>query len=385
MPAARDTAWIVERARSIGFSLCGVAPASAFPELERLPEWLARGYAGQMNYLEDPRRASPALVMDGARSVVVCALLYNTAHPRTAEAAVQPSTAAAGDGSPRGWISRYAWGDDYHHVLREKLDRLVAAMRAEFSGPFEARAYVDTGPVLERVAAKHAGLGWLAKNTCLIHPELGSWLFLGVIVTTLDLVPSLGPGEAPQPDLCGQCTLCIDACPTRALVEPYVLDARRCISYLTIEHCGSPPEELRQAIGAHVFGCDICQDVCPYNNRAPVTKLMEFQPRSLGESNETRKSKNENRTERWADLCAPALEWLASLTEEQYQQVFCGSAMKRAKYQGLVRNACVALGNAAPRLTPTERERVRALLARLSASPDAVIAEQAAWALARMD
>ena len=381
MAGARETDWLVQQARSLGFSLCGVAPAAAFPELARLPEWLSRGYAGPMRYLQDPRRSAPASVLEGARSLIVCAASYNTPHPHTAEAAlaaapthiyrqhtgegISPSPPCdLQEGGPRGWISRYAWGDDYHRVLEEKLELLIAAMRREFPDPFIARAYVDTGPIVERVAARHAGLGWLAKNTCLIHPQLGSWLFLGVILTTLELSPSLPPGQPPQPDLCGQCTLCIDACPTSALVEPYVLDARLCISSLTIEHRGTLPQELRPAMGAHVFGCDICQDVCPYNRKAPATAAPEFQPR--------------------AGLFAPALEWLASLSEREYQEVFRGSAMKRAKYQGLVRNACVALGNAAPRLAPPARERVRALLARLSASADPVIAEHAAWALARV-
>jgi epoxyqueuosine reductase len=355
----RDTEWVVRQAGSLGFSLCGVAPAAQFPELERLPDWLARGYAGEMDYLVDPRRTSPLRILEGARSVIVCALNYNTAQPHTSEA----RASSQGD-TPRGWISRYAWGEDYHRVVAERLERLVAAMQEKFPGPFAARAYVDTGPIHERVAAKYAGLGWLAKNTCLIHPELGSWLFLGVIVTTLELTPSLGPGQAPQPDLCGQCTLCIDACPTQALVEPYVLDARRCISYLTIEHRGSVPAKLRPAIGTHVYGCDICQDVCPFNRKAPVT-AAEFEPQP-------------------AELFAPELEWLASLSTEEYRDVFRGSAMKRAKYQGLVRNACVALGNAAGSLTPGARRRICVLLERLSASGDGVTAEHAAWALARL-
>jgi len=391
MAGTRDTAWLVEQARLLGFSLCGVAPADEFPELARLPEWLASGYAGQMDYLSDPRRAAPARMLPGARSLVVCALNYNAARPHTADALLSDAStslyrqqdggsvsenprADSSSDAPRGWISRYAWGEDYHRVLGEKLERLLAAMRQQFGEGFAARAYVDTGPVVERVAAKHAGLGWLAKNTCLIHPELGSWLFLGVIVTTLELAPTLGPGQPPQPDLCGQCTLCIDACPTSALVEPYVLDARLCISYLTIEHRGSLPEELRAAMGAHVFGCDICQDVCPFNRKAPVTALAEFQPRRV-----------EHKGENWPEeLFAPPLEWLASLPEEEYRETFRGSAMKRAKYQGLVRNACVALGNAAPHLSPTARPRVRALLERLVASADPVIAEHAGWALTRL-
>ena len=202
-------------------------------------------------------------------------------------------------------------------------------MRREFPEPFEARAYVDTGPIVERVAAKYAGLGWLAKNTCLINEELGSWLFLGVIVTTLDLAASLGAAETPAPDLCGNCSLCIDACPTGAIVEPYVLDARRCISYLTIELRGAIPAEFREPIGRHVFGCDICQDVCPWNRRAPVTALPNFQPR-----------RHEERS-----FFSPDLEWLISLTEEEFRDVFRGSPVKRTKWRGLVRNACIAIGN----------------------------------------
>jgi len=417
MPGAIGTEWVVEQARSLGFSLCGVAPAGEFPELERLPEWLARGYAGQMNYLADPRRASPARVLDGARSLIVCALLYNTDRPHTAEMTVPHAftnryrqegggRVGAADGlpqdAPRARISRYAWGDDYHRVLGERLERLVASLRAAIPVPFEARAYVDTGPVVERVAAKYAGLGWLGKNTCLIHPELGSWLFLGVIVTTLDLAPSLTPGEPAQPDLCGQCTLCLEACPTGALIAPYQMDARRCISYLTIEHRGALPDEWRASMGAHVFGCDICQDVCPFNRRAPVTEMPEFRPRSVEGKSENRNSSaaaDENRTEktegscavansgglRPADLCASPLEWLAALSTEDYRKTFRRSAVKRAKFQGLVRNACVALGNATGTLTPGARERVHALLGRLAASPDGVIAEHAAWALARLE
>jgi epoxyqueuosine reductase len=389
MTAATHTTWIAE----------------TFPELARLPEWLSAGYGGQMNYLADPRRESVVSILQGARSLIVCALVYNTAWPHTGETAAAHAAGASRTShrqetekadAPRGWISRYAWGDDYHRVVGERLDRLVAAMRAGIAGPFEARPYVDTGPLSERVAAKHAGLGWLGKNTCLIHPEIGSWFFLGVIVTTLELAPTLGPegvlGDEPQPDLCGQCTLCLDACPTGAFVEAGVMDARRCISYLTIEHRGSLPEELRAAMGAHVYGCDICQDVCPYNHNAPVTEMVEFAPRRLVEKGEDRNSKIEIRPENSAtdaasaptDLFAPALEWLASLSEEEYRRVFRGSAMKRAKYQGLVRNACVALGNSARGLAPPARERAVALLSRLQASPDAVIAEHAAWALGRL-
>ena len=253
MNAAEKTRWICERAKAVGFDLCGIAHVDALAELAHLPEWLERGYGGEMNYLRDPRRADPRLVLEGARSLIVVALNYNTPHPYSTEAAATMD----GEDPPRGWISRYAWGDDYHEVLGDKLETLLAAMRAQFAEPFEARAYVDTGPVVERVAAKHAGLGWLAKNTCLINEELGSWLFLGVIVTTLELAPSLVPGELPPADLCGNCRLCLDACPTQAFPEPYVLDARRCISYLTIELRDAIPEEFRATFGHAVIGCDI--------------------------------------------------------------------------------------------------------------------------------
>src|SRR5579864_1237313 len=265
----------IELARAAGFDLCGIAPAAEFPELARQEEWLERGHAGEMRYLHDARRRSPAHAMQGARSVIVCALNYNTSLPSSTDAAA-PASPHAG---PRGWISRYAWGDDYHNVLGEKLETLIGHLRNEFAEPFEARAYVDTGPIVERVAAKYAGLGWLAKNTCLINGDLGSWLFLGTIVTTLNLAASPGAAETPAPDLCGNCSLCIDACPTSALVEPYVLDARRCISYLTIELRGAIPEELRAAMGWQVFGCDICQDVCPWNRTASATPVAAFQPR----------------------------------------------------------------------------------------------------------
>src|SRR5271155_2759819 len=274
--ATERTSWILEQARGMGFDLCGIAPAEAFEELRRMPEWLERGYGGEMNYLRDERRSDPSRVVEGARSIIVAALNYRTEHAYSTEVPTSQS-----DETPRGWISRYAWGDDYHDVLREKLNALVAAMHEAFSEPFEARAYVDTGPIVERVAAHHSGLGWLAKNTTFINEQLGSWLFLGVIITTLELQPSVGENETLPADLCGQCRLCIDACPTEAITEPYLLDARRCISYLTIELRGAIPEELRPGIGRMVFGCDICQDVCPWNRNAPITSLAEFSPRTL--------------------------------------------------------------------------------------------------------
>ncbi len=297
MTPAERTQWINDRARAAGFDLCGVAPVNgeliasansaepeAFEELRHLPEWLARGYAGEMKYLHDSRRGDPRLVMEGARSLIVVALNYNAPQPlSTTRSSLRSREEGRGtaDESPRGWISRYAWGDDYHEVIQEKLKGLIAEMRAEFPEPFEARSYVDTGPIIERVAAKYAGLGWLAKNTCLINSRLGSWLFLGVIITTMELGASLEGGQGPPADLCGSCTRCLDACPTQAFPEPYVLDARRCISYLTIELRGAIPEEFRPQMGAAVVGCDICQDVCPWNRNAPVTRVFAFQPREV--------------------------------------------------------------------------------------------------------
>jgi epoxyqueuosine reductase len=359
-PAART----IELARAAGFDLCGVAPAAEFPELAHLDEWLERGHAGEMRYLHDARRRSPAQAMQGARSVIVCALNYNTAFPASTEAWKQ----AEENGGPHGWISRYGWGDDYHYVLGEKLDLLIQNLRGEFPIPFEARAYVDTGPIVERVAAKYAGLGWLAKNTCLINEKLGSWLFLGVIVTTLDLADSLDAAETPAPDLCGNCSLCIDACPTGAIVEPYVLDARRCISYLTIELRAAIPNELREPVGRHVFGCDICQDVCPWNRRAPMTALANFLPRR-GEEH---------------SLFSPDLEWLISLTEEEFRAMFRGSPVKRAKWRGLVRNACVAIGNSGLRPDKPRYKEICARLSELAAATDSILAEHARWALGRL-
>jgi epoxyqueuosine reductase len=378
--AVERTSWILAQARGLGFDLCGIASAEAFEELQRLPEWLERDYGGEMNYLRDERRNDPARVVEGARSIIVAALNYRTEHAYSTEAL--PSQP---DETPRGWISRYAWGDDYHDVLREKLDALLAAMRRQFTETFEARAYVDTGPIVERVAAHHAGLGWLAKNTMLINEELGSWLFLGVIITTLELRPSVGENETLPADLCGQCRLCIDACPTEAITEPYLLDARRCISYLTIELRGAIPEELRSGIGRMVFGCDICQDVCPWNRNAPITSLAELVPRSqVTKRNGSASDERANAGVDSNSLFSPALESLASLSQAEFSEIFRGSAIKRTKWRGLVRNACIALGNSAVAPGSTQHARIISVLERLAASPDDVIAEHAQWALARL-
>jgi epoxyqueuosine reductase len=389
MNGAEKTRWVCQQARAAGFDLCGIAPipvgatdsanqpadsfSGKFDELGYLPEWLARGYAGEMNYLRDSRRGDPRLVLDGARSLIVMALNYNSAYPYSTEVPV-----TGGDAAPRGWISRYAWGDDYHEVLREKLGMVVTAMREQFAEPFEARAYVDTGPIIERIAAKYARLGWLAKNTCLINEQIGSWLFLGVIVTTLDLDPSIPIGEGPAPDLCGNCRLCLDACPTQAFPVPYVLDATRCISYLTIELRGAIPEELRPSMGRAVIGCDICQDVCPWNRKSPVTQRAAFQPRKFPPKGDCGNGRQEE------SLFAPELERLAALTQEEFSAIFRGSAVKRAKWRGMVRNACVALGNSRVAQDSSAHRRVIGLLERLAGNDDAVIAEHARWALGQL-
>lgn len=373
-----ETAWVCERAKALGFALCGVVRAEQFPELENTGEWLARGYAGEMKYLQDPRRGDPRAAMPGIRTVIVCLFNYNTKFPLSIEASPRRN------GEPRGWVSRYGWGDDYHGVLLERLEALIAEMRepGRFPKGFEARAYVDTGPIQERVAAKYAGLGWLGKNTLLLNQTIGSYFFLGVILTTLELEPTLGAAEMPAPDLCGSCTRCLDACPTQAFVEPYVMDARKCIAYLTIELRGSIPEELRQPIGSHVFGCDICQDVCPWNRRAPISTLAQFQPRTLplreaDKSGALAQVKSDS-------LFRPRLETLLSLSEEDFRELFRDSPVKRTKWRGLVRNACIAAGNSKFAPGSPSHSRVCEGLRKLAECGDSVIAESAHWALSRI-
>lgn len=364
MSSVGDTAWIAERAYALGFSLCGVAALERFPEYAAFGEWLDRGYGGAMRYLEDPRRRQPERVLAGARSAIVCALNYNTPHFYSSEAAGLES-----DHGARGWISRYAWGRDYHEVLWERLNALADALKERFPEPQQSRAYADTGPVAERLFAKYAGLGWVGKNTLLLNETMGSWFFLGVIFTTLDLSPSLARDEMPPADLCGNCRQCLDACPTGAFVEPYVMDARRCISYLTIELRGKVPEEFRERIGENVYGCDICQEVCPYNREAPVANIPDFEPREFMPKE---------------SLFEPRLEWLAGMSEEEFRGKFRGSAMKRTKWQGLVRNACIALGNATLQRGSSEHSRIVELLRRIEGSSEVVIAESARWALSRI-
>jgi epoxyqueuosine reductase len=335
------------RARALaleaGFDLAGVVSADAPRELAFFQEWIARGYAGEMAYLtsQQERRGDVRTAFPWARSLVCVGLQYDTPGPY--------STATDGG---RGWIARYAWGDDYHDVVKARLEDLRARLLAEL-GPMESRVYVDTGPIVERAYAAAAGLGAWGKNTCLLHPEHGSWFFLGEVVTDLEM-----EADAPRNDMCGSCTACLEACPTGALVAPYELDARRCISYLTIEVKGAIPDEHRADVGRHVFGCDICQDVCPWNRRRREQGLAEFAPRE--------------------GLMAPDLDALAALDEEAFHARFRGSPVKRAKRRGLLRNVCVALGNSG------DASR-RPILERLAADEDPIVREHARWGLARLE
>jgi epoxyqueuosine reductase len=345
---AEITVVVTQAATDAGFELVGIAPVADAPELKYFPRWIAEGNAGEMKYLEARddqgrlKRASLAHAAPWARSVVVCGLNYNTAHPYSTQA----------PDATRGWISRYAWGErDYHDSVMPRLRQVEAAMRnASGDDALITRCYVDTGPIVERVVAKYAGIGWIGKNTCIINQKLGSWMFLGVILTSLDLEPGL-----PAPDRCGTCTRCIDACPTDALIAPYQLDSNKCIAYLTIEKRGALPEDedLRSGMGRHVFGCDICQDVCPWNRKAPATDAAEFQPRG--------------------ELVNPALDWLAEMTAEEFNRTFRGAPVRRAKRAGLRRNAVIAMGNSGDR-------KFLPLLDRLSSDEDDVVAESAAWA-----
>jgi epoxyqueuosine reductase len=335
-------------ALALGFDLAGVARAEPTPETGFLRQWLARGYAGEMGYLARrvEERVDPRRLLPGAASIVMVGLVYDPgAHPAPA-----PGHAS---------IARYAGGEDYHDVMGERLHALGAALEPLAGRPVASRAYVDTGPVQERVFAAYAGLGWIGKNTCLIHPRLGSYLFLGALLTDLAL-----PADAREPDHCGSCRACLDACPTQAFPAPYLLDATRCISYTTIESRQATPEALRDAHGPLVFGCDICQEVCPWNTR---------ERRVLPPDREGLRARLAPRPE-WV---APALAWLLGLSEEDWRAASRGTALRRAKHRGLLRNALVAAGNSGDAsLLPQLR--------RFAASADPMLAEHAGWALAKI-
>jgi len=329
-------------ARDLGFDLVGITTAEPFPDDElRLRSWVDAGMHGTMAYMADhtPRAAHPAEVVDGARSAVVVAMAYHWDAPEP-----------AGD-DLRGRVSAYAWGTDYHRVMEERLARLSRYLLDRGAGV--ARYYVDTGPLLDRALARRAGLGWTGKNTLLITKHgHGSFVFLGEVLTDLALEP-----DAPVDGSCGRCRICLDECPTGAIVAPFVVDARRCISYLTIELRGWIPYELRPLMGTWVFGCDVCQDVCPHNTLVTNGRLEAFAPRR--------------------DVAFPELLDLLHIDERAYQERFRHNPIKRARRGGLRRNAAVALGNLRdPRAVP-------ALLRALD-DPDAIVRGHAAWALGRI-
>lgn len=331
-----------------GFELCGIAAAEPHEHAARYLDWSARGLGGKMAYLSDRRagiRADPKNLLPSARSIICVGKLYNAPQPHSTEL----------DDDTCAWIARYAWGDDYHAILRNSLEQLAAKLREHAS--FDYKICVDTAPLLERSYARQAGLGWIGKNTCLINQHAGSWFFLGELLTSLDIEPD----SQPEPR-CGTCTRCIDACPTAAIIPrldgSYELDARLCISYFTIELRGDIPSEHRPAIGRHVFGCDICQDVCPWNRREAISLEPAFHPRS--------------------GAMAPPLDRLASLTEQQFREMFRESPVARSKYSGFLRNVAVAMGNA-------RSPEFRAPLERLAASDDLMVVEHAHWALAQLE
>jgi epoxyqueuosine reductase len=333
---------------AVGFDLAGITDAVPRPETEFLREWLARGFAGEMGYLERrvEERVDPRRVLEGARSIIVVGLIYD---PKSAPAGAAMRSDAA--------IARYAGGDDYHDVMIDRLHALEAGLAAMVDAPIVTRAYVDTGPVQERVFAAYAGLGWIGKNTCLIHPALGSYLFLGVLLTDLDLQP-----DAREPDHCGTCRACLDACPTDAFVAPYVLDATRCISYTTIEARGPIPESIRAEHGNWVFGCDICQEVCPWNLR----EKREVPPDVAG---------LRERIAPRDPWILPSLQWILDLDEARWRVATRKTALDRTRYRGLIRNALVAAGNSGDRsLLGVVRRHVD--------SEDEMLAEHARWALA---
>ena len=312
---------VKKHAIECGFELAGVAAAAPLAEAEFYQEWVRQGMAGEMRYLTDHRgdkRADPRSLLASARSVVCVGKLYNGPEPYSTRFS-EPE---------RAWISRYAWGGDYHDVMRQGLERLAGLLEGCAGEPFEWKIAVDTAPLLERAYARRAGLGWIGKNTCLIREGAGSWFFLGELLVSLALEP-----DSPPPDRCGTCTQCIDACPTGAIVatereQPaWTLDARRCISYLSIELRGPVPDGMQAGMGRHVFGCDICQDVCPWNRDAPVTLEPAFQARHF----------------------APPLEKLAALSAEEFREMFGGTPVERSRYEGFKRNVAIAMANGGAR------------------------------------
>ena len=337
------SAHIKEEAGRLGFELVGISPVKPPVHEKSFAEWLRVGLGGELGYLKrtEALRRDPHALVPWAVSVVSVGMNYYTPVPRP--------EATAGS---RGWISRYAWGDDYHDVMKKKLAALLDAVRAHYPGRVEGRAFVDSGPVLERDIAGVSGIGWIGKNTHLISVRRGSWFFLGELFLSISLAY-----DRPIRDRCGRCDLCLKACPTGAFVGPYVLDARRCISYLTIELKGAIPHHLRPLLGNHVFGCDICQEVCPYNVNASPTAEPAYQPRE--------------------GLYAPDLIALLSLSDEEFRRRFRGSPILRAKRRGFLRNVAVALGNL------KSRDAVPALTRALE-DDEPLVRGHVAWALGRI-
>jgi epoxyqueuosine reductase len=343
-----DAAKIKELAFRCGFELAGIAPAAPSPDFERFNEWRASGMAGEMSYLTDHRgdlRSNPRNLLPTAKSIVCLGRLYNTA----------PSHKIDFVAEGRGWISRYAWGADYHDVLRADMQRLVEEIARFHSEPFDSKICVDSAPLLERSLARQAGVGWIGKNTCLLNQEKGSWFFLGEILLSIEL-----RFDHPAPDRCGTCTRCIDACPTEAIVAnqdgSWSVDSRLCISYLTIEKRGSIEGEVTDKIGHHLFGCDICQDVCPWNRRAATTTDETF---SVAEA-------------------APSLTRLAAMTEEEFRETFRRSPVWRAKYSGFLRNVAIAMGNSG-------RPEMEEVLQKLANHSNETISSAAIAALAKLN
>ena len=337
-----SSAAVKARARDLGFELCGIARGERHPKLARLAEWIARGHAGDMAYLARTldERLDPARVLPSVRSVVSLACVYNVEQPYSVDVTE----------ADRVTISRYAWGEDYHDVLKRRLRSLVDWMAEACGDGFEAFSSVDTAPVQERVFAEQAGLGWIGKNTCLINADLGSWLFLAQVFVSVDLEP-----DAPATDQCGTCVRCLEACPTDALVEPYALDATRCLSYVTIESRETVPSDMRAAIDRQVYGCDICQDVCPWNRRAATTDAPAWQARE--------------------GLAFPKLVDLCRLSDDAWRTHLKGSAMRRAGLKRVRRS----LAYAAAHLPEAD---ARAALDALAAHPSAAepqVAEAVAW------
>ena len=325
------------RARELGFDRVAIGPAEPPEHGDALEAWLDAGYAGTMGYLERGRaeRLEPARLLPGCRSVVAVAMSYN------------PGSSSGGDWGP---VSRYARGRDYHDVIRPRLVELAEFIGSAAGGRVASRAAVDSSAVLERDLAARAGLGWIGKNTNLLAPSLGSYFFIGIVLTTAEL-----PFDPREPDRCGTCTACLDACPTRAFVAPYVLDARRCISYLTIEHRGDIDGELAEQIGEWLFGCDVCQEVCPWNRKAEPAHEPALAPSGrLG-----------------------ALETLLELDPEAFRARFRGSAITRTKRAGLLRNAVIVLANRGER-------RAAGALGRALGDQDATVRRAAAWALDKL-